>query len=94
MNKIENFTTYSIVSKVETLLEILSINGITIQIKKLIDNDKFLGLIQPVPNRENIYELYLKDNLFKSEVNEILAHEFVHLKQYVTGRLVRTDDKI
>jgi len=91
--KVENSTDY----KIDTISMILankvfewdSLRLILFYLPEL-DNDEveFKGIVQQLPFVQNSYLLLLNRNLGFDEVLTVLSHEFIHIEQYKTKRLV------
>jgi len=89
----KNYTEYIILEKLSELLkDMLSMTQISCNFYYIPNNLKkgnmlYKGISEKVDYADNIFKVFLKEGLSKSNLLLILCHEFIHIKQYLDGRL-------
>ena len=74
-----------------SILELDTINLILVYIPEHVnDGDmEFYGIVQMLPFKQNQFIILLsRKGMSLSKLKETLAHEFVHIRQYISGDLV------
>jgi len=92
--KIKNLTTFTEASYMSFILsynvfEIDTLDLIICYLPLSGEGDlEFSGIVAPLPFGTHRYLMLLNKNLGVDELRETLSHEFIHINQHETGRLV------